>query len=85
MRPPIGQTSICFMSLLFTENTYSLVNFNSSFLNIDFLQKGYEHKDEAMHPRSNQPFLFFATAETHKFESIDDISLESLKLRPIID
>ena len=34
MRPPIGQTLICFMSLLFTENTYLLVNFSSNFLNI---------------------------------------------------
>ena len=38
-----------------------------------------------MHPRSNQPGRFFATAKTHKFKSIEDISLESLKLRPIID
>ena len=33
---PIGQPSICFMSLLLTENTQTLVNFNSNFLNIDF-------------------------------------------------
>ena len=35
--------------------------------------------------RSNQPGRFFATAKTHKFESISDITLEQLKLRPIID
>ena len=39
MGPPVGQPSICFMSLLLIENTHSLVNFNSNFLNIDFLQK----------------------------------------------
>ena len=39
MRPPIGQPSIYFMSLLVTENTHSLVNFNGNFLNIVFLQK----------------------------------------------
>ena len=46
----------------------------------------YKHKDyEAMRPRSNQPGRFFASAKTQKFKSIEYISLESLKLRPIID
>ena len=46
----------------------------------------YKHKDcEAMRPCFNQPACFFATAKTHKFKSIADISLESLKLRPIVD
>ena len=38
-----------------------------------------------MRPRSNQPGRIFATTKTHKFESISDITLEKLKLRPIID
>ena len=38
-----------------------------------------------MRPRANQPCRFFATAKTHKFESIEDNSLDSLKLRPIVD
>ena len=38
-----------------------------------------------MRPRSNQPGRLFATTKTHKFESISDITLEKLKLRPIID
>ena len=38
-----------------------------------------------MRPRSNQPGRFFATAKTHKFEFMEDIYLESLKLCPIID
>ena len=38
-----------------------------------------------MRPRYNQPGRFFATAKTHKFESISEITLEQLKLRHIID
>ena len=38
-----------------------------------------------MPPRSNQHGRFFATAKTYKFKSIENISLEGLKLRPIID
>ena len=46
----------------------------------------YKHKDyAAMSPRSDQLGLFFATAKTHKFESIEGIFLESFKLCPIID
>ena len=45
----------------------------------------YKHKDyEAIRPCSNQADRFIATAKTHKFKSIEDIYLESLKLRPII-
>ena len=29
--------------------------------------------------------IFFTTTKAHKFESIEDIFLESLKLRPVID
>ena len=35
----------------------------------------HEHYQE-MQPRSNQPGHFFATAKTHKFESISGITLE---------
>ena len=38
-----------------------------------------------MKPVSNQPARFFATAKTHKFQSFDEITLEALKLRPIVD
>ena len=34
---------------------------------------------------SNQPGRVFATAKTHKFTSVNDITIENLKLRPIID
>ena len=40
---------------------------------------------ENMRPKSNQPGRFFATAKTHKFDSVNDITLDKLKLRPIID
>ena len=52
----------------------------------DFLYRHlYKHKDyEAIRPCSNQAGRFIDTAKTHKFKSIEDISLESLKLRPMI-
>ena len=34
---------------------------------------------------SHQPARIFATAKTHKFENINDITVDNLKLRPIID
>ena len=53
----------------------------------DFLYHNlYKHKQyENMHLKSNQPGRFFATAKTHKFDSVNDITLDKLKLRPIID
>ena len=46
----------------------------------------YKHEQyENMRPKSNQPGRFFATAKTHKFDSVNDITLDKLKLRPIID
>ena len=38
-----------------------------------------------MLPSSHQPARFFATAKTHKFENINDMTVDNLKLRPIID
>ena len=38
-----------------------------------------------MCPKSNQLGRFFATAITHKFDSITDITLDQLKFRPIVD
>ena len=34
---------------------------------------------------SNQPARFFATAKTHKFNKIEDINIQDLKLRLLID
>ena len=53
----------------------------------DFLYRHFykrKHYQE-MRSRSNQPGQFFATAMTHKSESVSDITLEQLKLRSIID
>ena len=40
---------------------------------------------DGMRPISNQPASFFATAKTHKFDTIENINVKDLKLRPIID
>ena len=46
----------------------------------------YKHEQyENIRPKSNQPGRFFATAKTHKFNSINDITLDQLYLRPIRD
>ena len=37
-----------------------------------------------MQPTSNQPARIYGTAKTHKFENRDNITLEQLKLRPIL-
>ena len=38
-----------------------------------------------MCPVSNRPARFFATAKKHKFKSLEEINVDQLKLRPIID
>ena len=37
-----------------------------------------------MLPKSNQPGQLYGTAKTHKFDNIEDITLENLKFRPMI-
>ena len=65
-----------------THNTlWDLKRFQGFFYRHFCKRKDYE----VMRPRSNQPGRFFATAKTHKCDSIEDISLDSLKLRPMID
>ena len=53
----------------------------------DFLYRGlYEHEQyENMRQKSNQSCRFFATTKNHNFDSINYITLDQLKLRPIID
>ena len=43
----------------------------------------YKHY-EIMLPKSNQPGKIYGTAKTHKFNSIEDITLENLKFHPIV-
>ena len=38
-----------------------------------------------MYPRSNQPARLYATAKTHKFDSIEAVNIDELKFRPIMD
>ncbi|XP_066923867.1 uncharacterized protein [Clytia hemisphaerica] len=52
----------------------------------DFLYRNfrkYEHY-EKMRPTSNAPAKLYGTAKTHKFTNISDITVESIKFRPII-
>ena len=53
----------------------------------DFLKRnlGKHEKYSSFYPSSHQPARLFATAKTHKFVSFDDITIENLKIRPIID
>ena len=44
----------------------------------------FEHYDK-MRPDHNQPARLYGTAKTHKFSNIQDINLQDLKFRPIID
>ena len=52
----------------------------------DFIKrhfKDYKHY-EKMRGSSNTPAQLYGTAKTHKFENISDITVDSLKFRPII-
>ena len=53
----------------------------------DFLYRHFYRTKyyDGMHPVSNQPARFLAPAKTHKFDTIEDINVKDLKLRPIID
>ena len=64
------------------DNALDYLKAFKSFLYRNFYGK-YEHY-EKMLPKSSQPGQLYGTAETHKFSSIDDITLENLKFRPII-
>ena len=53
----------------------------------DFLYRNfynYEHYKK-MYPQSNQPAKLYGTAKTHKFNDTNDITINQLKFRPIID
>ena len=38
-----------------------------------------------MRLNSNQPARLYATAKTHKFNDLDELAVEKLKFRPIVD
>ena len=53
----------------------------------DFLCRNFKdkyNKYEEMRPASHEPEKLYATAKTHKFNSLDDITADNLKFRPII-
>ena len=53
----------------------------------DFLYRNFkDYKDyEKMRPASNPPARFYASAKTNKFDNINDVTLDQLKFRPIMD
>ena len=53
----------------------------------DILRRNFNGKYnryEDMRPVSNQPGKIYATAKTHKFYSLKDITIQNLKFRPVI-
>ena len=64
------------------DNTHKDLSNFQSFLYRHFKNNKYYND---MRPQSNQPARFFESAKTHKFNNIDDITVEDLKLKPIID
>ena len=66
----------------FEDTTLNDLKLFQDFLRPDF--KSYEKYDK-MRPVPNQPAKLFATAKTHKFINIEDINVEELKFRPIVD
>ena len=63
------------------DNTHQDLKHFRNFLYNHFYKIEYYDK---MRPISNQPARFFATAKTHKFNKIEDINIQDLKLTPII-
>ena len=53
----------------------------------DFLYRNFHNYEryKDMKPDSNQPARLYGTAKTHKFETLEDITVANLKFRPIID
>ena len=64
------------------DNTHQDLKHFQNFLYRHFYKTKYYDK---MRPISNQPARFFATAKIHKFNKTEDINIQDLKLRPIID
>ena len=53
----------------------------------DFLYRNFHNYEryEDMQPDSSQPARLYGKAKTHKFESLENITVVNLKFRPIID
>ena len=53
----------------------------------DFLRRNFKDKYdkyEEMRPASHEPGKLYATAKTHKFNFLDDITVDNLRFHPII-
>ena len=52
----------------------------------DFLRRNFKDKYDKyeMRPAPHEPGKLYATAKTHKFNSLDDITVDNLKFRPVI-
>ena len=51
----------------------------------DFLYTNFHKYERYMQPDSNQPARLYGTAKTHKFETLENITLANMRFRPIID
>ena len=53
----------------------------------DFLYRNFHNyqRYKDMEPDTNHPARLYGTAKTHKFETLEDITVANLKFRPIID
>ena len=65
-----------------TDSTLSDLKKFQDFLRRNFKEKFTHYKD--MRPVSSQPSRLYATAKTHKFNSLDEITKENLKFRPTV-
>ena len=63
------------------DSTQSDLKHLKNFLYSHFKKSNYDE----MHPVSNQTGRFFESVKTHKFTSLNNITVENLKLLPIID
>ena len=53
----------------------------------DFLRRNFKdkyNKYQEMRPASPEPEKLYATAKNHKFHSLDDVTVDNLKFRPIM-
>ena len=68
--------------ILTQDSTIKGLNNFKQFLKRNF--KGYDKLDDML-PTSNQPARIYASAKTHKFSSVDNVNINDLNFRPIID
>ena len=68
--------------LKLSDHTHQDLKHFQNFLYRHFYKTEYYDK---ISPISNQRARSFGTAKTHKFNKIEDINIQDLKLRPIID